>query len=156
MKNKENLLAKLEKIVAPVMIASETHAITLVVLVLGVVSFIPVNLWVPTFVRMFVNEGILLLLVVWFMSIIQLKQAKWGIFCCVSMWVVAGFSIAYIHAVTGYMFEGAEFWDPRRMFFVGVASMAYLGNMDSGCTFPVASGLSGKGLHNRGNQDRQN
>ena len=60
MKNKENLLAKLEKIVAPVMIASETHAITLVVLVLGVVSFIPVNLWVPTFVRMFVNEGILL------------------------------------------------------------------------------------------------
>lgn len=156
MKNKEKLLTKIEKIVAPVVIASDTHAITLVILVLGVVSFIPMNLLVPTFVRMFVNEGILLLLTVWFMTIVQLKQAKWGIFCCVSMWVVAGFSIAYIHEVTGYMFEGAGFWDPRRMFFVGVASMAYLGNMDSGRILPVASGLSGKGLHNRGNQDRQN
>ena len=117
MKNKEKLLTKIEKIVAPVVIASDTHAITLVILVLGVVSFIPMNLLVPTFVRMFVNEGILLLLTVWFMAIVQLKQAKWGIFCCVSMWVVAGFSIAYIHEVTGYMFEGAGFWDPRRMFF---------------------------------------
>lgn len=156
MKSKEKLLTKIEKLAAPVMIVSETHAITLVILVLGVVSFIPMNLLVPTFVRMFINEGILLLLVVWFMSIIQLKQAKWGIFCCVSMWVVAGFSIAYIHAVTGYMFEGAGFWDPRRMFFVGVASMAYLGNMDSGRTLPVASGLSSKDLQDKDTQDHQN
>ena len=156
MKSKEKLLTKIEKLAAPVMIVSETHAITLVILVLSVVSFIPMNLLVPTFVRMFINEGILLLLVVWFMSIIQLKQAQWGIFCCASMWVVAGFSIAYIHAVTGYMFEGAEFWDPRRMFFVGVASMTYLGNMDPTRTFPVASGFSGKGLQNKGNRDRHN
>jgi hypothetical protein len=156
MKNKEKLLTKIEKLAAPMMIVSETHAITLVILVLGVVSFIPMHLLVPTFVRMFVNEGILLLLVAWFMAIVQLKQAQWGIFCCVSMWVVAGFSIAYIHAVTGHMFEGAGFWDPRRMFFTVVASIAYFGNMDSTRTFPVASGLSGKDLQNKGNQDRQN
>lgn len=156
MKNKENLLAKLEKIASPVIITTEQHVPIFLILVLGVVAFTPGNLWIPAFIRMFINEGILLLLVVWFMSIIQLKQAKWGIFCCVSMWVVAGFSIAYIHAATGHMFEGAEFWDPRRMFFVGVASMAYLGNMDSRRTFPVASGLSDKDLQDKETQIRQN
>ncbi len=156
MKNKEKYLEKLEKISAPVIVTTEQHIVLLVVLALGVVSFVPVPLLIPTFLHIFTVEGLLFLLAGWFMVIIDRRQTYWGIFCCVNMWIVACLGIVYIHAATGYMFEGAGFWDPRRMFFVWVASMTYLGNMDSTRTFPVASGFSGKDLQNKGNQDRNN
>lgn len=156
MKNKEKYLEKLEKISAPVIVTTEQHIVLLVVLALGVVSFVPVPLLIPAFLHIFTVEGLLFLLAGWFMVIIDRRQTYWGIFCCANMWIVACLGIVYIHTATGYMFEGADFWDSRRMFFVWVAFMAYFVNMDSVHTFPAASGFSGKDLRDKGTQYHQN
>jgi hypothetical protein len=153
MKSKGELLEKLEKVASPVIIATEQHMLLLVVLILGVVSFTPLHLLIPAVLRIFTVEGVLFLLSCWFMVITDREQTYWGIFCCVSMWIMACLGIVYTHAVTGHMFEGAGFWDPRRMFFVGVASMAYLGNMDFAHTPDTPSGFCGKDLKNKNNHE---